>query len=211
MKSKLPANPTPDEPALNAHFQPWDIGRILSALAFAAERHRRQVRKGRGATPYINHPVRVADLLWNVGGVHDVDILAAAILHDTIEDTDATVDELERLFGRAAAAYVLEVSDDKSLPKAERKRLQVEHASRLSRGARLIKLADKIANVSDLDADPPPDWNLDRRQEYLDWSARVAAGLRGLNPPLESMFDQVLAIGRAKLGLQRQAVSSPAG
>jgi guanosine-3',5'-bis(diphosphate) 3'-pyrophosphohydrolase len=166
---------------------------LLRAVTFAAEKHKNQPRKNAGGTPYINHPLAVAELLANEGGVDDVTVLVAAVLHDTIEDTSTTRDELEHLFGPEVAGVVAEVTDDKSVPKAERKRRQVEHAPHLSPAAKLVKLADKISNVRDVADDPPKDWPLARRQEYFSWAKSVVDGLRGVNEPLESMFDQLYA------------------
>lgn len=162
---------------------------LLRALHFAADKHRDHRRKGRDASPYINHPIEVAELLARVGGVEDVEVLQAAILHDTIEDTDATGEQLEELFGPGVRKLVEEVSDDKGLPKLERKRRQVEHAPGASDRAKLIKLADKICNVSDIAHAPPSHWTLERRAEYLAWSRSVVAGCRGVNASLEAAFD----------------------
>ena len=128
---------------------------LLRAAVFAAERHRAQKRKDAQASPYINHPLQVAELLASVGGVDDARVLAAAVLHDTLEDTQTTPAELEERFGSEVRVMVEEVSDDKSLPKLERKRLQIDHASGLSAGAKLIKLGDKISNVKDVVENPP--------------------------------------------------------
>jgi guanosine-3',5'-bis(diphosphate) 3'-pyrophosphohydrolase len=166
---------------------------LLRAVNFAAEKHKRQLRKNSGGTPYINHPLATAELLAREGRVDDMTVLVAAILHDTIEDTETTPDELERLFGAGVAGVVAEVTDDKSLPKAERKRLQIEHAPHLSRGAKLVKLADKLCNVKDVAEDPPKDWPLARRQEYFDWAKAVVDGLRGVNALLEAKFNQLYA------------------
>ena len=173
---------------------------LLEAVAFAADRHRRQRRKGVDASPYINHPLEVAHTLASVGGVADPVTLAAAVLHDTIEDTRTTGDELEDLFGRDVRRLVEEVTDDKALPKAERKHLQVVHAPTLSIGAKMVKLADKIANARDVVRDPPADWNLAQRRAYLDWTEHVVAGCRGVNAALEAYYDAVLQKGRAALG-----------
>lgn len=172
------------------------ILRLLEAIDFAAEKHRHQRRKGGEQVPYINHPVHVARLVAEVGGVEDVDVLMAAVLHDTIEDTDATREELERRFGSRVTGLVLEVTDDKSLPKAERKARQVSHALELSPGAAVIKLADKTANVHDLAHAPPADWPRERVREYLDWAARVVANIPPVNPPLVQHFAEVLAASR---------------
>ena len=166
---------------------------LFHALEFAAHKHRDQRRKDVDATPYINHPIQLAGLLAREGGVTDSVILAAAILHDTVEDTETTAAELEREFGPAIAAIVMEVTDDKSLLKAERKRLQVEHAAHISQGAKLVKLADKICNVRDMNSAPPADWGLARRREYFDWARDVVDQMRGTNSRLEQLFDQELA------------------
>lgn len=134
--------------------------------------------------------------------MRETSVIVAAILHDTIEDTDATPQELERLFGREVRGLVAEVTDDKSLLKEQRKLLQVEHASHLSPGAKQVKLADKIANVSDIAFAPPPDWSHERRTGYLSWSDEVVAGLRGCNAELEAHYDAVIKEARASLAAE---------
>jgi GTP diphosphokinase / guanosine-3',5'-bis(diphosphate) 3'-diphosphatase len=171
---------------------------ILEAAAFAADKHRTQRRKDKSASPYINHPIALAALLANDGAVSDARVLAAALLHDTIEDTETTADELERSFGAAVRDIVLEVTDDKSLPKAARKQRQVEHAPHISHEAKLVKLADKICNLRDVLASPPADWPPSRKREYFDWANDVVSGLRGTNAPLEAIFD-ALYLRRAEL------------
>ena len=169
---------------------------LLRAALFAAEKHRTQRRKDEAASPYINHPLAVAEIMAR-HGVSDPVALQAALLHDTIEDTEATADEVARLFGKEVADVVVEVSDDKSLPKEERKRLQVEHAPRLSVRAKLVKLGDKVCNVVDVASNPPAGWSVERRTEYLDWTEAVVEGCRGVNPGLEAHYDQVLEEARA--------------
>jgi len=164
---------------------------LLAALDFAAHKHRGQRRKGRDSPPYVNHLIQVAELLARIGRVRERDVLVAAILHDTLEDTDATRRELVGRFGARVANVVAEVSDDKSLPKAARKRLQVEHAPGLSRAAKLVKLADKICNLREVAESPPRGWSRPRRIEYLRWSREVVAGCRGASPALEREFDRV--------------------
>jgi guanosine-3',5'-bis(diphosphate) 3'-pyrophosphohydrolase len=166
-----------------------DLSLLLKALSFAAHKHRDQRRKDAEASPYINHPIALAQVLAAEGGVTDIEVLAAALLHDTIEDTDTTGEELEREFGGRIAAIVAEVTDDTALPKADRKRLQIEHAAQLSDGAKLVKLADKICNLRDVADRPPSKWDLQRRQEYFEWAKRVIDGLRGANRKLEAAFD----------------------
>jgi len=163
---------------------------LIKAIAFAAHKHRFQTRKDVDESPYINHPIGLADVLANEAGVEDERALIAAVLHDTIEDTQTSEQELTRLFGKEIADIVLEVSDNKSLPKAERKRLQIEHAPTLSRRAKLVKLADKICNLRDVASSPPVDWSLERKREYFDWAKAVVDGLRGIHPELERIFDE---------------------
>ena len=180
-----------------------DVGNcatLLRALEFSAAKHRDQRRKDREASPYINHPIEVASVLANVGGVGDLTTLVAAILHDTIEDTDTSPEDLEARFGKETRLLVQEMSDDKTLDKMERKRLQVEHAPALSEKAKLIKLADKICNIRDVTHRPPASWPIERRQEYLDWTERVVAGCRGSQAALEAYYDLVLREGREVLG-----------
>ncbi len=170
-------------------MQPLPI--ILKALAFAAHKHRDQRRKDAGASPYINHPIALADILVNRGDIHDPVIVCAALLHDTVEDTETTAEELLHEFGKEIADVVIEVTDDKRLPKAERKRLQVEHAPSMSYAAKLIKLADKICNLQDISHNPPKDWDLNRKRTYFDWARQVVDGVRGVHPDLEALFDEI--------------------
>jgi guanosine-3',5'-bis(diphosphate) 3'-pyrophosphohydrolase len=179
-----------------------NTGLLLKALRFSADKHRNQRRKDNAQSPYINHPIEVVQLLWDVGGVRDIDILLAAILHDTIEDTETRSEDIREVFGEAVMALVMEVTDDKSLPKEERKRLQIETAPHKSYGAKLIKLADKSCNVRNLVTTPPKDWSIKRRQEYLLWTEKVVAGLRGTNPALEEYYDHETASGKMLLGIE---------
>lgn len=165
------------------------MNKLVAAIAFAADKHRNQRRKDHEASPYINHPIALANVLANEAGVEDERVLLAAVLHDTIEDTETTEQELVLLFGKEVADIVMEVTDDKALSKAERKRLQIEHAPHISRRAKLVKLADKICNLRDIAKSPPADWSLERKREYFDWSVAVADGLRGVHPGLEALFD----------------------
>lgn len=175
------------------------LSRLLAASKFAARKHASQRRKGPGDIPYINHPLEVAHTLADIAGVEDVEILIAAILHDTIEDTDTVAEEIEEHFGGRVLSLVLECTDDKNLPWEERKRLQVVHAADKSPEAKLIKMADKISNVSDLAKAPPAHWPLQRRIEYLDWTESVVAGLRGQSKVLDDMYDRALRFAREQL------------
>lgn len=163
---------------------------LLDAVMFAAERYKNQRRKDVDASPYINHPIALAHLLASTGGVEDVAILQAAILHDTIEDTDTTADELRECFGEQVTNMVLEVTDDKSLHKQRRKELQVEHAPHMSTGAALIKLANKTCNLRDIANTPPTDWPVAQRQAYFDWAKRVVDKLPKVNESLLQAFEQ---------------------
>ncbi len=165
------------------------MNKILAAIAFAANKHRNQRRKDAAASPYINHPIALANVLANEAGIDDERVLIAAILHDTVEDTETTAQELVRFFGQEIADIVLEVTDDKSLLKAERKQQQIDHAPTISRRAKLVKLADKICNLRDIANSPPAGWSLRRKQEYFDWAKAVIDGLRGVHPSLEFLFD----------------------
>jgi len=181
-------------PHFHAHALPSEpTGLLLKALAFAAHKHRDQRRKDHVASPYINHPIALANVLWHEGGVTDPVVLAAALLHDTVEDTDTQPEELRAEFGDEIADVVLEVTDDKALPKEERKRLQIEHAGKHSRAAQLVKLADKICNVRDMVDHAPRDWNLERKRAYFDWARQVVDGMRGINPRMEALFDEAYA------------------
>jgi len=177
-----------------------DAAILLKAVEFAARKHSTQRRKGADASPYINHPIAVAHLVADTGGVTDVRILMAAVLHDTVEDTQTTPEELEANFGPTVRKIVDEMTDDKCLEKQIRKDLQVEHAPRLSLAAKTVKIADKIANLQDVLDCPPAAWSDERRREYLRWTERVVAGCRGANPGLEKAYDALLARGRIQLG-----------
>ena len=180
-------NASPPNTAVPASFSMSRT--LLDAALFAAEKHRHQRRKDAAASPYINHPLTVAHILAEEGGIEDPVVLIAALLHDTLEDTDTTAKELEAKFGPEITGVVLEVTDDTSLPAKERKRLQVEHAPGASPKAKLVKLADKIANLRDLSHAPPTGWSKSRKQDYFDWARAVVAGLRGVNRRLEAAFD----------------------
>ena len=127
------------------------------------------------------------------GHVTDTDVICAALLHDTVEDTDTTPEELEREFGKEIRAIVMDVTDDKTLEKADRKQRQIEHAAHISDQAKVVKLADKISNLRDVASNPPSDWDLQRRQEYFDWAKAVIDRLRGVHGPMESIFDEAYA------------------
>ena len=169
---------------------------FIKAVAFAADKHRNQRRKDVEASPYINHPIALANVLANEGGIANKDVLCAAILHDTVEDTETTEEELRLAFGDKITTIVLEVTDDKSLAKDERKQQQVDHAPHISIEAKMVKLADKISNLRDIISSPPANWELERKQDYFKWADNVVAGLRGTNIKLERVFDDLIVKGK---------------
>ena len=177
-----------------------DMTSVFRALKFAALKHRGQQRKDREASPYINHPIAVAEVLWEVGRVREPTTLVAGILHDTLEDTRTTVEELRELFGDQAAAVVSELTDDKSLEKGERKRLQIEHAAHISPAARQVKLADKICNVTDILESPPESWSPERKLGYVEWAEKVVERLRGTNEFMEERFRRLCEEARRRMG-----------
>jgi guanosine-3',5'-bis(diphosphate) 3'-pyrophosphohydrolase len=162
---------------------------LLKALALAADKHRNQRRKDPEASPYINHPIALASVLCNEAHVTDIDVICGALLHDTVEDTETTFEELEAEFGDGIREIVADVTDDKTLSKQERKQRQIDHAAHAGDKAKLVKLADKISNLRDVAHNPPADWELSRRQEYFDWAKQVIDQIRGIHPGLEAIFD----------------------
>ena len=173
---------------------------VLKALHFAADKHRRQRRKDAGASPYINHPIAVAEVLCTIGVVRDPFTIVAGILHDTIEDTETTGEEIEIHFGAEVRRIVEQVTDDKALPSDVRKRLQIETAASHCVRARLVKLADKICNVRDIIESPPVGWSAERRQEYVAWAQAVVNQLRGTNAALERCFDELYQRAVTRVG-----------
>jgi GTP diphosphokinase / guanosine-3',5'-bis(diphosphate) 3'-diphosphatase len=171
----------------------YDIGLVIRAVEFAAQKHRMQRRKDSDASPYINHPIALMHVLCIDGGISEPVILAAAALHDTIEDTETTEEELHAAFGEEIAQIVAEMTDDKSLLKEERKRLQIEHAHRMSREGALVKLADKICNLRDVAANPPTGWSLERQVEYFEWAKAVVDGLPRVSENLFVKFNAAYA------------------
>lgn len=172
---------------------------LLAALLFAARKHRHQRRKGADAPPFVNHAIEVAELLARVAGVTDVVTLQAAILHDTLEDTRTEPEEIEAAFGTEVRQVVEEVTDDKRLERVERRRIQVERAPTLSERAKLVRLADKVANIQAVVESPPVNWSTPRRLEYLDWTCEVVDGCRGCSPELERLYDEALRQGTERI------------
>ncbi|MBI3509186.1 MAG: bifunctional (p)ppGpp synthetase/guanosine-3',5'-bis(diphosphate) 3'-pyrophosphohydrolase [Bacteroidetes bacterium] len=167
---------------------------LIDAILFASECHSGQVRKD-GHTPYINHPLEVMHLLISEGGIDDHEILIAAVLHDVVEDTQVTGQDIREKFGKRVEKIVLELTDDKSLSKDERKKAQLDSAASLSREARFIRLSDKICNVYDILYAPPGNWGMDRRRDYLFWAEAVIEKIKGINEPLEKKFAELMKEG----------------
>jgi GTP diphosphokinase / guanosine-3',5'-bis(diphosphate) 3'-diphosphatase len=176
-----------------------DVLLIARALDFATRAHTDQRRKGAREEPYINHLADVAWMLAQATAGKDAALIAAGLLHDTIEDQGVTHATLASEFGEDVAGLVIEVTDDKSLLKAERKQLQIEHAPHKSSRARMLKIADKTSNLCAILHSPPTDWSGERKLEYFTWANSVVAGCRGINPWLETQFDEALAAGKSHL------------
>ena len=189
----------PDPPAL-------DLVRMARAVDFAARKHRDQRRKGANAEPYFNHVAGVGRMVAEATGGRDPVAVLGALLHDTIEDTATTAEELEAEFGAEVSRLVIEVTDDKRLPKAERKRLQVQDTPHKSDRAEMVKMADKISNLRSITDSPPTGWNRARKREYFEWARSVVEGCRGVCPWLEKHFDDAYREGVARL----DATSDPA-
>jgi (p)ppGpp synthase/HD superfamily hydrolase len=194
------------EPTTLTHSE---ITPIIQALDFAAKQHRYQRRKD-DITPYINHPITLVNILWNEANVHDLTVIIAALLHDTVEDTNTTLADLDERFGTEVMTVVREVTDDKTLPKAARKQRQIEHAPHLSDRAKLVKLADKTANLRDMVISPPVDWPMQRQQAYFEWAKAVVDQLRGIHPVLEALFDEAYTSGLNHLQGESSSPSSQA-
>jgi len=183
------------------------VAQVFEAARFAGEKHAHQRRKGAAAEPYVNHLIEVAGLVATALAQPDTNLVMAALLHDTIEDTGTTKEELVEHFGADVADLVVEVTDDKSLPKAERKRLQVENAPRKSARAQTIKLADKISNLRAILNSPPADWDYQRKRDYFNWAKRVIDGCTAPNPILKLEFEATLQKFDHIVG-QQETVSS---
>ncbi len=177
-----------------------DLVQVMHAADYAARQHIAQRRKGERAEPYINHLTEVAALLAEATDGTDPVLLMGGLLHDTLEDTDATYEDLVQRFGPEVAALVAEVTDDKSLRKEERKRLQVEKTAGKSRRAKLLKIADKTSNLHSLLASPPKGWTEERLRDYVVWAADVVRSCRGLNQKLEDAFDAAHAEASKRFG-----------
>ena len=168
-----------------------DVVLVSRAYAFAAERHSGQCRDGEKPQPYINHPIEVAELVTIATKGKDHTLIAAAVLHDTVEDTSATLAELGKLFNARIASVVAEVTDDKTLEKTERRQAQIDGMHGKSDRAKMIKIADKISNLRGIKTLTLNDWPLENQVEYLAFSRKVVDAARGANAWLERVFDEV--------------------
>jgi len=181
------------------HLDDEKLYLLLKAIRFASLKHNNQRRKDANASPYINHPIAVAETLWKIGKVRDMVTIISGILHDTIEDTDTTSEELQKEFSSEISLTVGELTDDKGLSKGDRKRLQVENAHHKSLRAKHIKLADKICNIQDIITSPPSGWSTDRKLEYIRWAKDVINEIRGTNAELERCFDKLCSDAESSL------------
>lgn len=175
---------------------------LLKTINFAAQKHTDQRRKNSTGSPYIEHPIAVANQISQIGHISDLATLQAAILHDTVEDTNTTLDEIKTEFGEEVSNIVAEVTDNKSLPKVERKKFQIVHAAVISYKAKIVKLSDKLHNLSDLLIDPPTSWSKETVQGYFIWSYQVVRNLKGTNIYLETALNDVF--NNAKLPPESQ-------
>lgn len=172
--------------------------RILRAAHVASVWHAHQRRKGSAQEPYVNHLLEVAELVAeSPEGQNDENLIIAALLHDAIEDAKIHSSQIAEMFGADAADLVQEVTDDKTLEKQERKRLQIVNAPNKSRRAALLKLADKISNLRAVANDPPVHWPLERRREYVRWARAVVDGLPPASPWLRQKFEEAAAEAEA--------------
>ncbi|MBS1871618.1 MAG: bifunctional (p)ppGpp synthetase/guanosine-3',5'-bis(diphosphate) 3'-pyrophosphohydrolase [Acidobacteria bacterium] len=181
---------------------------MLSAAQFAARKHASQRRKGNSAEPYVNHLIEVARLLTELPATFDLNLVVAGFLHDTLEDTNATRTELVEHFGEDVTSLVEQVTDDKSLDRAVRKRLQIQNATLISARAQNLSTADKISNLRSTIADPPRGWTLERRREYFDWAKAVVDRFTGVDPMLKREFESVYSSFGPELDLQPQSLSA---
>lgn len=180
------------------NFEDQKMGLFLKALEFSAEKHKLQRRKGYNQVPYINHPIKVCHLLY-MSEEKDIDLLIAALLHDTLEDTSATEEEIALLFGKPVLEIVLEVTDNMELPYAERKQKQIDKAPFLSDAAKKLKIADKICNIHDI-VTYPLSWANERKIAYLEWAKKVVERCKGANAFLDLKFDREYTEGMSLLG-----------
>lgn len=169
------------------------VRELIKCVNFCAIKHKEQRRKDVEKTPYINHPIGVAHILTEEAGVTDPDVIMAALLHDTVEDTNTTFQEIETEFGSKVSSIVGEVTDDKNLTAPVRKQLQIDHAKSSSYEAKLVKLADKLYNLRDLNRSTPEGWTQERVEAYFEWAAKVINNLRGTNKSLEDKLDKLFA------------------
>jgi guanosine-3',5'-bis(diphosphate) 3'-pyrophosphohydrolase len=182
-----------------------DISLILKATRFAAYKHRNQRRSDKSASPYLNHPIAVADALWSVGGIHDINTIASAILHDTVEHTKTSLEELEAEFGKPIASIVREVTDEKRLWKQARRGQGGRQVESISMSARQIIIAEKISNIETIINSPPANWSHDKLREYIAWMEEVITAFRGTDEKLEQHFDQLCIKARRQFERKRKS------
>jgi hypothetical protein len=176
----------------------FDFPLLIQAISFAATKHQGQFRKDAAATPYIIHPIGVARSLWEEGKVRNLNVLLAALLHDTLEDTETSSEELGKLFGSRVSSTVEELTNDPNLSTEQNKQRQIDHACMLSLNAQLVKLADRLYNVRDL-RNLPSNWGKEKVRSYLMWGEKLLKALKGTNQPLEELLGKEIAEQRSAL------------
>jgi len=176
----------------------WNPNILYSALEYASEKHMGKTRKDAEKTPYIVHPMGVAVILWQEANVRDIDVLVAALLHDTLEDTNATEAEIEGMFGGRVLSIVKELSNDRNLSGQENKQRQIEHAPLMSQEAKLVKLADRLYNIRDLQAKTPVTWSKEDVERYFSWAAKLLQGLAGTDEHLENALKWELSHNKSE-------------
>jgi len=167
------------------------MDQLILSIDFAARKHSRQRRKDPAASPYINHPIEVMKLLSQCG-ITDVEILQSAVLHDTLEDTETSLSELTNLFGSRVANMVNEVTYEKQIPQIQRKQLEIDSIPHCSKGAQLIKQADKISNLTTIASSPPINWSSQRITGFIHWSYFIFKQCRGNNQQLDEITDKLM-------------------
>lgn len=170
-----------------------DVEKLLTALEFSAQYHSGQYRDGEDKIPYIIHPIGVCILVWESGTGATTDMLIAALLHDTLEDTDATAEEIENLFGPHVLRLVLDLTTDPKLSSKEAKQHQLDHAPYMHEQAKVVKLCDRLYNITDLLNSPPPTWSQEGKDAYIAHTEKLVKALEGAAPFIENEIANIVA------------------
>ncbi|EFO18322.1 hypothetical protein LOAG_10172 [Loa loa] len=179
------------KPKINNGFTDG-ISLIIEAVDLAARRHRQQRRKDAAQTPYVNHPIGVAYILTSEGQITDTTTIIAAILHDIVEHTKTTDEEIRKMFGDEIADIVKECTMVRSMKREARMKSELEKASKLSHKAKLVQLADKLNNIRDIERGTPLGWTKQHVTEYIIFAKDLLSKIRGIHGPLESALDDII-------------------